>query len=271
MRRSLAIVPVLLGMAGCSLLTSLDGYSASNAPEPTAPDASSDAADVESTADAPTDAPTDAGGFCDSLSTAPKLCVDFDDGTLLASASPRAFDDTFASGAQTGVPDNEVFVSPTMSARFAVTGDNQQTFLSRAFTNVPLPARVEYAMSMRVDGPSYLDLMEIRFGDPPTLFVFLSKSTDGSLRIVAPYVAADGGGGAVERTFGTKIVPGRWARYSLVIDAVAGTATLSVDGNMVGQLLLTLVPVAPRLAFIAGITDNRGAATIWIDDVVADF
>lgn len=267
-RRSLAIVPVLLGMAGCSLLASLDGYSASDdAPEPTAPDASSDAADAGSTADAP----TDAGGFCDSLSTAPKLCVDFDDGNLLAKASPRAFDDTFASGAQTGVPDNEVFFSPTMSARFAVTGDGQQTFLSRAFTNVPLPARVEYAMSMRVDAPSYLDLMEVRFGDPPTLFVFLARSTDGSLRIVAPYVAADGGDGAVEQTFGTQIVPGRWARYSLVIDTVASTATVSVDGHVVGQLVLTLVPVTPRLAFIAGITDNRGAATIWVDDVVADF
>lgn len=276
-----AVAPLLLVVATGCALTALDGLS--NGATGTA----SGDAGPEASADAPFDAPplTDAGpdqmspdaGFsCATLSPAPRLCVDFANGRLRSTGTPTTtdFEDQELASAPGPELDTTVFSSPPASARFAIDPTTSRAFLFRTFP-VSTPARIEYSMSMRIDGPAdgYLDLMEIRFGAIDSA-IFLTMN---GVAAQMSHAHSDGDGGTQydETPLGRDIPRGTWTRIAWVIETGASpTLSISLDGaSVVTKKPLATFTTTTGVTFIAGYTDCNvtGNLRLWTDDIVASF
>lgn len=271
---------LLVVVTGCTL-AGLDGLSDG------ADGAASGDAGPESSADAPFDAPAladggtdqttpDTGFSCATLSPAPRLCVDFANGRLRSAGAPTStdFEDQELVNATAPELDTSVFSSPPASARFAVDPTSTRAFLFRTFP-VSTPVRIDYAMSMRIDGPpdGQVDLMEIRFGNIDSA-IFLEM--DGVAAHLS-HAHSDGDGGTQydPTPLGRDIPRGTWTRIAWVIETGASpTLSISLDGaSVVSKKPLATFTTASGVTFIAGYTDSSvtGGLRLWTDDIVASF
>jgi hypothetical protein len=269
-----ALLPSTIALvAGCSLVTSLDGYSGGGGVV-AATDGGSDAAvaDGGSADAARPDAAPDAAPpttYCASLDPKPRFCADFTDGKVVAVGTSTDFDTIRTNGAAAQPTlDTLVHVSPPASARFDVLAGTR-SYLTRTFAGES-PASLYYAMSMRVRASSVsTDLMEIRAGADEAA-VYVTRAADGSLTLTESY-ADDAGSHTPSWALAAPMLADTWVRMEWRIDTNTGRMTIALDGTQVLDAVLDPVNAGPGLTLVGGCTDANGVASVWIDDVVADF
>jgi hypothetical protein len=268
-----ALLPSTIALvAGCSLVTSLDGYSGGGGVS--AADGGSDAAVADGgAADAARpDAAPDAApptAYCASLDPKPRFCADFTDGKVVAVGTSSDFDTIHVNGAAAQPAlDTLVHVSPPAAARFDVVAGTR-SYLTRTFAGVS-PASLDYAMSMRVRASSAsTDLMEIRAGAGEAA-VYVTRAADGSLTLTESY-ADDAGSHTPSWALASTMPADTWVRMEWRLDFNTGAISIKLDGAVVLDVVLEPADTGAGLTLVGGCTDANGVASVWIDDVVADF
>lgn len=232
----------------------------------------SDAHDASVTPDAP-DAPLH---YCASLSPAPVLCEDFDEGTAfdakfttkyVASTAHLGADGAYAKSA----PDS-LFSTTDTSTPFV----NSYAFLSRSFTGTS--TRVELAFDVlllqTVQGAATVAAAVIADDGQATqhqlAFVLGSTNT-----VEESFAGADGGEVFLDTPLAVAPAVGTWSRVDIILSLAQRTVTVTVDG----QNAINAGPLDPSwqtsgvLTVEVGmgyVSATSGPWAIRYDDVVAN-
>lgn len=265
----LAACAFALGVAGCSLLVSTSGLagevgSGDGGPLP----GEASTTDV-GLPEAGTDADADLPPFCAALSPPPKLCADFDTGSLADFGEPNGTV-TLDTALSTSAPRSLSCEVPTGSAK-------RGALVSRSFGDTP----ASYDLSFDVYVDAYdatldVELITMRLAMPGDVSCGTNVSIRNSVWTVDESCEANGSqtyGISHRSMLGMKL--GRWTHIDTSVSFTARTFSLTVDG----QPLFSAAPVsaalkAGPLTLLLGIVYTQTAATtakVHLDNVRFDY
>lgn len=249
-------------MAGCSLLTSLDGFSGGG----DAPGLLPDGGDAATEGAASPDAAADGGApGCPLLGT----CLDFD------GVDPLSGWEVVADpGAATEVSGDRFVSAPKALRTSAGTKSAPRVaFVSRNLAATVAHARLSYALYIeKAPAAGEIELCILRFtggGQRSEFYVGVAKAETNAVEQVVP-----GSGGGIDSEYHvvpSNLTAGEWHRVVLEVTLTgARRLVLSIDGAVaVSEPLRWAVPGVVSLH--AGITyasEATSDATVWIDDLV---
>ena len=203
------------------------------------------------------------GPFCASLTPAPDLCEDWDDGTVPDQSTPQV-----SAGGSCAIDGKYFSSSPSSYKCFSPgkAGSFSNALLGIA-TNAPATAKKRtIGFAFRPDStlPTTGDLVIARtfVSDNRSITIELSSEVGAVMReqsqIIDNHVALS-----------AKPVAGAWTRYTLAIDLDAKRATLTANGAEVASLSLKGIDAGDTSLNLG--LQSSAAFTAYYDDVTIDW
>lgn len=261
-------------MLACTALTGVSDLRIGDGPEePTEPpqEAGTPVEDAAPTVADASDASSDAGN-CDLFGSPAKLCVTFDGPDAHTNGVPTDRDFEGAETLLAPAPsiDKTVFASPPGSARFPLVNGHSRSFVWRKFPGATFDL-LQVSAAIRIDAvtASDIDLIEVRFGDPPSRFLFLQWRNGGTL------VLRDALAGTTTDYPLTGTLGPTFERFTFGVERGPGGNFVEVkvgDETALARTAIGATALPSTLTFIAGVTDADTTApleNVWFDDYVA--